>query len=555
MPAVRRPGRGWIAAGVLLALLALGTVLILTRWIPLGAGNSIQAPHFVEEAAAAGLDHAYDGDFLYFVGGGVAVLDCDADGRQDLYLAGGTNPAALFRNRSPIGGALTFERLPAPETDLKEVVGAYPLDIDGDGNVDLAVLRIGANVLLRGTGDCTFARANEEWGYDGGNAWTAAFSATWEQPDSFPTLAFGNYLTTASVDDRSYVCDDNQLIRPAAAGRSYAPPIALAPGYCTLSILFSDWDRSGRRDLRVSNDRHYYRVGGEEQLWNVAPGKMPRLWTRAQGWQPVHIWGMGIASYDLTGDGYPEVYLTSQADNRLQMLADGASQPRYEDIAIARGATAHEPYTGDVTLRSTAWHAEFQDVNNDGRIDLFVAKGNVEAQADYAARDPSNLLIGQPDGTFVEGGMEAGIVSFARARGAALADLNLDGLLDLVVVNRRVNVSLFRNVGAGTAAQPEPMGNWVAIRLEQDGANRDAIGSWVEVEAGGTVARREVTVGGGHAGGQLGWIHFGLGDATEATLTVTWPDGVQSAPMRLDADRFGLVVRGASEVQPWAPPG
>ena len=62
--------------------------------------------------------------------------------------------------------------------------------------------------------------------------------------------------------------------------------------------------------------------------------------------------------------------------------------------------------------------------------------------ADYAMRDPSNLLIGQADGTFVEGGMDAGIVSFARARGAALADLNLDGMLDLVIVNRRENVGL-----------------------------------------------------------------------------------------------------------------
>ena len=118
----------------------------------------------------------------------------------------------------------------------------------------------------------------------------------------------------------------------------------------------------------------------------------------------VHIWGMGIASYDLTGDGYPEVFLTSQSDNRLQTLADGPAQPRYRDIAIERGATAHKPYTGDLDLPSTAWHSEFADVNNDGQIDLFIAKGNVEDLADYAMRDPSNLLIGQPDGTFVEGG-------------------------------------------------------------------------------------------------------------------------------------------------------
>ena len=286
----------------------------------------------------------------------------------------------------------------------------------------------------------------------------------------------------------------------------------------------------------------------------MEPDAAPRLYGEADGWQPVHIWGMGIASYDLDGDGYPEVFLTSQADNRLQTLADGPAQPRYRDIAVERGATAHEPYAGDVEKRSTAWHAEFADVNNDGDIDLFVAKGNVEAMPDYAMRDPNNLLIGQADGTFVEGAQDAGIVSFARARGAALADLNLDGMLDLVVVNRRENVGLYRNVGSGSADDPEPMGHWLAVQLEQDGANRDAIGAWVEVTAGDRVMRREVTVGGGHAGGQLGWIHFGLGDAESASVRVIWPDGERGPAMAATADTFGIIARGSTEIEPWTPP-
>ena len=201
-------------------------------------------------------------------------------------------------------------------------------------------------------------------------------------------------------------------------------------------MLFSDWSRSGRRDLRMTNDRHYYR-DGSDQLWRVAPGEAPQLYTEADGWRPLQIWGMGIASEDLTGDGHPEVFLTSQGDNKLQTLADGPTRPAYEDIALSRGATAHRPFAGGDVLPSTAWHAEFADVNNDGFSDLFVAKGNVEAEEGYATRDPSNLLIGQADGTFVEGAETAGIVSYERARGGALVDLNLDGMLDLVVVNRR----------------------------------------------------------------------------------------------------------------------
>ena len=87
-------------------------------------------------------------------------------------------------------------------------------------------------------------------------------------------------------------------------------------------MLFSDWDRSGRRDLRVTNDRHYY-TDGEDQLWRVLPDEAPTEYDRADGWQRLRIWGMGIASQDLDGDGYPEVYLTSIGDNKLQTLAGG----------------------------------------------------------------------------------------------------------------------------------------------------------------------------------------------------------------------------------------
>ena len=73
-----------------------------------------------------------------------------------------------------------FEQVAGPSTDLTSVAGAYPLDVDGDGLVDLAVLRVGENVMLRGLGNCRFERANEAWGIDGGNEWTAAFSAQWE---------------------------------------------------------------------------------------------------------------------------------------------------------------------------------------------------------------------------------------------------------------------------------------------------------------------------------------------------------------------------------------
>ena len=147
-------------------------------------------------------------------------------------------------------------------------------------------------------------------------------------------------MTEAADGTRS--CVDNELLRPRPGGTGYAPPAVLAPGYCALSMLFSDWDRSGRRDLRVSNDRHYYdQASGQEQLWRISPGEDPRLYTDADGWVQLQIEGMGIASYDVTNDGYPEVFLTSQADNRLQIRGpDQWTQPtlRPRDIGLRAAA-------------------------------------------------------------------------------------------------------------------------------------------------------------------------------------------------------------------------
>jgi len=98
------------------------------------------------------------------------------------------------------------------------------------------------------------------------------------------------------------------------------------------------------------------------------------------------------------------------------------------------------------------------------------------------------------------------------------------------------------------------MGHWIAVRLQQPGGNRDAIGSWIEVRTGEGTNQREVTIGGGHAGGQLGWIHFGLGDADRAQIRVRWPDGEIGPWLELDADRFATIERGATELQPWVPP-
>ena len=549
-----RRGRRTVVAAVIVgvvAVVAVTGVVVIGR-VPTPS-QALGAPRFVEETATAGVVHTYDGGPAFATGGGVAVLDCDEDGRADLYVAGGANAAQLFRNRSDAGGELAFTPAADEVTGVTGVTGAYPLDVDADGHTDLAVLRVGESLMLRGLGDCQFERANEAWGLQlPPSAWTTAFSAAWEVDQTLPTLALGNYLELDPSGEPANACATSELYRPSAAGKGYGAPITLEPGYCTLSMLFSDWDGSGRRDLRVTNDRHYY-TAGSDQLWRIAAGEAPRAYTAADGWVRMVIWGMGIAAQDLTGDGLPEYYLTSQGDNKLQTLTLGPKQPTFRDIARRRGVTAAQPFTGGDVRPSTAWHAEFTDVNNDAFMDLLVTKGNVSAMPDYAARDPSNLFLGQPDGTFTEGAEMAGVLNYGRARGAALTDLNLDGMLDLVMVNVGEPVRVWRNAGSGTADAAAPMGGWAAIRLRQDGGNRDAIGALVDTRIGDMDVRRELVVGGGHSGGQLGWMHLGLGPANRAEIRVTWPDGEVGPWLDVESGRFLVVERGAAAVQPWDP--
>src|SRR5262249_16128951 len=94
---------------------------------------------------------------------------------------------------------------------------------------------------------------------------------------------------------------------------------------------------------------------------------------------------------------------------------------------------------------------------------------------------------------------------------------NGDGLPDLVLVNYGAPVRTWRNAG--------PAGNWLDLRLMEDGANRDGIGAWIEVRVGDSTLRRELTIGGGHASGQFGYVHFGLGSSPAADVRVQWPDG------------------------------
>ena len=353
-------------------------------------------------------------------------------------------------------------------------------------------------------------------------------------------------------------CADNLLVRPTPRRHDLRRPDSpLTPGWCTLSMLFSDWDRSGRRDLRVSNDRHYYRSTARSSSGASHRASRRASTRRDDGWARLQLWGMGIASQDVTGDGYPEVYLTSQGDNKLQTLADGPSQPAYEDIALERGVTAHRPYAGGDDLPSTAWHPEFADVNNDGFLDLFVSKGNVGSEVGLRREGPEQP-VHRPGRRHVRGGRRGRRDRALRdcARGAALVDLNLDGAAGPRAGRCATRTSgLWRNVGTGDADDPGPDGplarRWTS---SQPGAEprRDRR---VARDRG----RRPDDAARGHRRRRPRERPARLDprrarDGRERpTFACHWPDGEVGSVADVAADTFAAIERGATEPTPWTP--
>jgi hypothetical protein len=538
------------------------------------AQSAISAPAVSPDFTPVAMPpHSYTGGWEHFVGGGLAVFDCNDDQMPEMYAAGGSSPSTLMRNESIRGQAIKFSADTPASLALTGVTGAYPLDIDSDAILDLFVMRVGENMMLKGHGDCQFSEF-DDLNVATGDRWTTAFSATWERDQYLPTLAVGHYVDRSNPDGPFKACDVNHLIRPVNGApqdgshtNSYSAAQVLAPGFCPLSMLFSDWSGMGSADLRISNDRHYYVKGGAEQMWSMSA--TPRLYSEADGWVTHQLWGMGIAARDVTGNGIQEIFLTSMADQRLQEKIPNTDGPAYRDVPYSWGTTAHRPYTGGDGRPSTGWHVAFGDAQNDGLDDVFIAKGNVQQMPGSAMDDPNNLLIQQSDGRFVEMGLSAGIASMHRGRGAVFADLNSDGLPDLAVVNRVAPLEVWQNV---THQNGQETGDWLAVSLRQPAPNTRAIGAFIEVKTPNRTMSHEVTVGAGHAGGSALPEHFGLGkldaasddnrggisggtiddtgDAVNVSLRVRWPhkgwsnwvDLLPNQHVTVSPDGLGLVI-------------
>jgi hypothetical protein len=547
------------------AILALGCSRAADSQRGSASGNgSPGEPWFAEDARASGLEFTYRsgaaGRWLFpeIMGGGVGLLDFDGDGWLDVYLVQGGSlepraepnpPNRLYKNRGDGGFDDVTEASGAGDRGYG--MGCACGDYDGDGDVDLYVTNVGPNVLLRNEGDGIFRDVSSEAGV-ADPSWSA--SAAFFDPDADGDLdlfvvnyvrwSIASELDCRGLDGERDYCQPNAYGAPApdtfylndgnGGFRDATAEAGFSAAYGNgLGVACSDFDGDGRVDVYVANDMM------ANQLW--IQGAEGRFADRALA--------LGCA---LSGTGFPESGMGVQA---ARIGPEGAPQlcvshmrrqthtwyawrgGRFEDATAELGlALPSLPFTG--------FGLGIADFDGDGRLDLYVADGRVLREAPfpdpgdpYAEQD--QLFRGTPSGRFAEV-MPRGGVAGARAtssRGAAFGDLDNDGDVDLVVVDRDGPCRLLRN-RLGSAS------GWIAFRV-LDERGRDAIGARVRIEAAGSVQWREVAPAASYLSSNDPRVHFGLGDAGRAdSVEVHWPGGATERFGSLGAGRLHELRRG-----------
>ncbi|MEE9227170.1 MAG: CRTAC1 family protein, partial [Acidobacteriota bacterium] len=498
-------------------------------------------------------------------GGGVCLLDYDADGDVDIYfvnsadLPGYRSPApprnSLYRN----DGDWKFVEVTgeAGVGDPGYGMGCTAGDYDNDGDTDLYVVNFGANVLYENLGNGRFREVTGPAGV-GDSRWGASAAFADFDGDGNLDLFITNYLDYA-VDRHRYCgnyrkgyhsyCPDAYDPAPDVLYRNRGDgsfeDVSVAAGVADdngkgLGVVWGDYDNDGDADLYVANDispNFLYRNNGDGTFTDVALAAGV-----AYGEDGKVQAGMGTDFGDYDNDGNLDIFVTN-FDSETNSLYRNSGNGVFSDQSFLSGL-------GEVSLRFLGFGTDFADFDNDGDLDLFVNNGHIlDDIAQYndaiGYEEPNQLFENLGDGRFRDASAITGDAFRDErvGRGSATGDLDNDGDLDLVIVNLADGAQLYENIGGG--------GNhWLVVSLVGRESNRDGIGARIRLIAGSLEQVEEVRSGSSYLSQNDMRVHFGLGPATRADLLeIRWPSGRVERLRDLPADRFVILVEGEGAVR------
>ena len=546
---------------------------------PLAAPQTVQTAQkltlpkvpFTEVSAAAGIQFRHftgaTGEKLLpeTMGAGAAFFDADGDGDADLLLVNGNRwpwdtqgPAssgcALYRNDTPVGGAIRFTDISAGsglETPFYGM-GAAVGDYDNDGKPDVLITAVGGAHLFHNEGGGHFKDVTATAGV-GGNPDEWSTAATWFDLDNDGDLD----VFVASYVKWSRAIDAEVGYKIDGSTRAYGPPMNFqgsfphlyrnegggrftdisqeggvqvtnpstgVPAAKSLGVVAVDFNTDGFTDLIVANDTVQNFVfenqrDGRFKEVGALTGIAFDSYGNTRG-------AMGIDAARFTDDGKLGIAIGNFANEMTALYVGGATAGLFTDESISWGV-------GPTSRLPLKFGVMFFDWDLDGRLDLLSVNGHLEeeitkVQASQKYRQPAQLFWNAGTAGFVPVGPEqAGSALFTPivGRGCAQADLDGDGDEDLLFTQTGGAPLLLRN--------DRPIDrHWVRLKLVGTRANRDALGATVQLKAGGKTQWRTVTANRGYLSSSALPLTFGLGEATGVeSIEVVWPGGQrQSAP-------------------------
>jgi hypothetical protein len=551
-------------------MLSLMAALVGGRGLSRNAQPSAFIPvQFRDIARAAGITFRHDNAatsekyLIETMGSGCGWIDFDQDGLLDLYLVNGA-ATKVYRPQHPLRSALYRNNGDGTFTNVTEKagVGAEGLfgmgvavgDYDNDGYPDLHVIGYGRSILYHNNGDGTFSDVTAAAGVSNQGKWGS--SAAWFDYDNDGRLdlVVANYVDWSP--ENNVWCGEH-----APGRRGYCRPNAYHGQTPTLfhndgggkftdvsrssglgakrgnglGVVTFDYDNDGWQDVFIANDGmenflfHNHHDGTFTELANLAG-----VAVSADGAPEA---GMGTDAGDTLGDGWQDLIVT-HLDFEQARLYRNHKDGSFEDAtSAAKLAYATFHYSGFGT--------RFMDYDNDDARDLFMANGHIldninlfHAETTYA--EPKLMFRNTGHGIFenVSNKLGSDLKEPRVSRGAAVADFDNDGDLDVLVSNNGQTPQLLRNEGGNAS-------HWVEIFLIGTRSNRDGVGARVRISAGGSVMYDQRKGGMSYQSAQDPRLHFGLGNRTEVdSVEIQWPSGITTKLGKLRCDQIIAIKEG-----------
>ena len=524
------------------------------------AADATAPIHFLHQALSFTLETSETPDkhAPETMAGGVAVFDYNGDGHPDIFFANGADirtlkkSAAKYANRLFAGdghGGFVDVTAKAGLAGDGFDMGVAVADYDNDGCPDLFVAGVHRNTLYHNNCDGTFRdvtasagitnRADPEFG----PLW--AVGAVWldVNNDGLLDLFVVNYLAwdvatepACDYQGRREYCHPkmykklpNQLWLNLGGGKfkdiSAESGIRAHPGK-GMGAAAADFDLKGRMDLFVANDKVY-----NQFFRNLGSGKFEEsafAVNTALRENGEFISGMGVDFRDLNNDGYPDIVFVALDDETFPIFRNTGKG----DFVDA----TNETRMGSGSLAMAGYSPVIADFDNDGWKDIFVSRGHVQspAAAPRIQVDQHNSVFRNLGGTrFGALTAEAGFTAAParRHRGAAVADFDGDGKLDVVVSAIGSPAEIWKNDSPGAA-------HWISFALRGHKSNRDGIGARIRVTAAGASQYNHMSTAAGYASSSAGPVHFGLAGAAMADeVEIRWPSGIVQTLRKVPADR------------------